>query len=97
MSIDELTKNIDFPQQVIKYWLAVLLNGKMVEISAGPNAEIDNQPLDHWEFHDLYFHSRSRMGRNSNLLITKYKIQYSIINPRSGSSGPDLGWVVYLK
>jgi SagB-type dehydrogenase family enzyme len=48
-------------------FLALLANARVVSACAenGHSAEDDSVPLRQWEFHDLLFHSRSRMGRHN--------------------------------
>jgi SagB-type dehydrogenase family enzyme len=49
-------------------FLALLVNAGVVSACAenGRSAEDDSVPLRQWEFHDLLFHSRSRMGRHNS-------------------------------
>jgi hypothetical protein len=56
----------DFDAATIAAFIALLANGKAVYACAenGRIAEDDSVPLRQWEFHDLLFHSRSRLGRH---------------------------------
>lgn len=56
----------DFDAATIAAFIALLANGKAVSACAenGRIAEDDSVPLRQWEFHDLLFHSRSRLGRH---------------------------------
>src|SRR5262249_36383875 len=41
-------------------------------------AEDDNLPLAQWEFHDLLFHARSRLGRHANPFGGTYRFKGTI-------------------
>lgn len=67
-SIDKITGHFpDISKQSFKQFLMLLLHAGMVE-KVGDDArppEERNEILQQWEFHDLLFHSRSRMGRHN--------------------------------
>jgi oxazoline/thiazoline dehydrogenase len=57
----------DLDEAATATFLALLVNACVVSVCTedGRSAEDDNVPLRQWEFHDLLFHSRSRMGRHN--------------------------------
>ena len=58
-----------------KMFLSFLLSAKMVsEVQEdGKVLEEQSNTLAQWEFHDLLFHSRSRIGRHSNTVGKSYR------------------------
>jgi len=57
----------DCDEAAVAAFIAVLANAKAASACAdnGGIAEDDSVPLRQWEFHDLLFHSRSRLGRHN--------------------------------
>lgn len=57
----------DFDQATVAAFIGLLANAKAVSACTGNGriAEDDSVPLRQWEFHDLLFHSRSRLGRHN--------------------------------
>ena len=57
----------DFDETTVVAFIGLLANAKAVFACAenGRIAEDDSAPLRQWEFHDLLFHSRSRLGRHN--------------------------------
>ncbi len=55
----------EFDESTIAAFIALLANAKAASacVDNGRIAEDDSVPLRQWEFHDLLFHSRSRLGR----------------------------------
>lgn len=73
---DQISNQIPgISEEISKLFLQLLLNAKMIwEIEKdGKIPEIENQNLCQWEFHDLLFHTRSRVGRNLNPLTLSYR------------------------
>lgn len=60
-------KNKDIQGDKVAGLLMLLLDMKALSAvnEAGFPVEDDDSVLQQWEFHDLYFHSRSRMGRHN--------------------------------
>lgn len=69
----------------------------------GPDAPAEAQALREWEFHDLFFHSRSRQGRHSNPYGATYRFAdrrapLPAVKPTPEGchvelSRPDLSWL----
>jgi oxazoline/thiazoline dehydrogenase len=57
----------DFDETTVAAFIALLANAKAASACAenGRIAEDDSVALRQWEFHDLLFHSRSRLGRHN--------------------------------
>lgn len=57
----------DFDEATVAAFIALLANAKAASACAenGRIAEDDSVALRQWEFHDLLFHSRSRLGRHN--------------------------------
>ena len=57
----------DFDEATVAAFIALLANAMAASACAenGRIAEDDSVPLRQWEFHDLLFHSRSRLGRHN--------------------------------
>jgi oxazoline/thiazoline dehydrogenase len=57
----------DFDETTVVAFIGLLANAKAVFACAenGRIAEDDSAPLRQWEFHDLLFHSRGRLGRHN--------------------------------
>lgn len=60
--------------------LALLVMGNFVSptTSEGRLSEDDDEALMHWDFHDLLFHSRSRVGRHNNMLGGTFRFLHRI-------------------
>jgi SagB-type dehydrogenase family enzyme len=65
-SVADLAAGRDLDQATPAAFLALLVNAGGVSACDGDgrSAEDDSVPLRQWEFHDLLFHSRSRLGRH---------------------------------
>nr|WP_287274450.1 MULTISPECIES: hypothetical protein [unclassified Okeania] len=50
----------DITEEIAQKFLALLMATQML------SPETEPTPLMYWEFHDLLFHSRSRLGRHNN-------------------------------
>lgn len=82
-STDELLVKIPtLSGDSINLFIQLLLDTKMIcEVGTdGKISEIEDEALSQWEFHDLLFHTRSRVGRNINPLTLKYRF-LGQINP----------------
>lgn len=66
-TVQELAEALS-SEALSKHVLTVLLNAQVLtEVTKDGKTAEDSQPaLAQWEVHDLYFHSRSRMGRHNN-------------------------------
>ncbi|MFB2919616.1 MULTISPECIES: SagB family peptide dehydrogenase [Aerosakkonema] len=62
----EISGNIPgLPEEITQIFLGILLSNKAIlELEAYCQNQEENEALNHWEFHDLLFHSRSRTGRH---------------------------------
>ncbi len=60
--------------------LALLIMGNFASLTTneGHLSEEDDETLMHWDFHDLLFHSRSRIGRHNNMLGGTYRFLHRI-------------------
>lgn len=60
--------------------LALLVMGNFVSptTSEGRLSEDDDEAFMHWDFHDLLFHSRSRIGRHNNMLGGTFRFLHRI-------------------
>jgi SagB-type dehydrogenase family enzyme len=67
-AVELATAMHQFDESTVAAFLALLANAKAVSACAenGRLAEDDNVALRQWEFHDLLFHSRSRLGRQND-------------------------------
>lgn len=54
----------DLSERVVRELLILLTSGKFLVTSDARFAETNHFDQNHWEFHDLLFHSRSRLGRH---------------------------------
>ena len=75
--IDQVLDSVDVcARPVIHRFLAALEEADLLtSIDAGGKAEEETNALGHWEFHDLLFHSRSRLGRNPAPLGGTYRLK----------------------
>jgi len=67
--VEELGKHMDgLPAAAVEQLLTLLINARMLSgvNDAGRPVEDENPSLRSWEFHDLLFHSRSRIGRHDH-------------------------------
>jgi oxazoline/thiazoline dehydrogenase len=65
--VQHLSEHVSsLPPETISLLMALFLNAQMLtELNeAGKSLEDENSSLRSWEFHDLLFHSRSRIGRH---------------------------------
>ena len=57
---------LDLPQDIITTFLSWLLGEKFLTVTDAENGTLEEEPsLQLWEFHDLLFHARSRLGRHN--------------------------------
>lgn len=54
----------DLPLEIIAALLELLVSGQMIEPISASGEPQAPAGLEYWEFHDLVFHSRSRLGRH---------------------------------
>ena len=55
------------PKKTIELFLIMLINTGFVSVhSTDQPYPGENETLAQWEFHDLLFHARSRLGRHAN-------------------------------
>ncbi|TMJ02012.1 MAG: SagB/ThcOx family dehydrogenase [Alphaproteobacteria bacterium] len=68
MSAADLAAQMLLPDAATaQVFLALLANARALVAASGEQAEVEEKaPVGWWEFHDLLFHSRSRLGRHSN-------------------------------
>jgi SagB-type dehydrogenase family enzyme len=84
-SPDELAAaSADLPAEAVLETLRLLLGaGALTTVDAsGAAAEDGNERLVQWEFHDLLFHSRSRIGRHNNAVGGTFRHLGSIAPPQ---------------
>ncbi len=65
-TIGELGTHAPLPALTLHTFLELLLQGRFIESDMTGGAGSESVAQAHWEFHDLLFHSRSRLGRHSN-------------------------------
>jgi SagB-type dehydrogenase family enzyme len=58
-SLKELKKSFEFSEAVFQALLNILYSMQAIELAAE-----ENHCAEHWEFHDLVFHTRSRVGKH---------------------------------
>lgn len=77
LPLGELANQCDLDQDVVRALLSMLhCAGALCTIADdGLPDEEHQQALAHWDVHDLYFHSRSRMGRHANGWATTYRFK----------------------
>jgi SagB-type dehydrogenase family enzyme len=65
------------PEQVAADFLTLVVNGSMLTPvdQHGCPEEDAGETLPQWDFHDLQFHSRSRLGRHANPFGAQYRFQ----------------------
>ncbi|NLG48752.1 MAG: SagB/ThcOx family dehydrogenase [Chloroflexi bacterium] len=73
-------QHTELPATAITGIVNLLLNAQALsEVDAeGKSAEEANSTLAQWEFHDLLFHSRSRLGRHNNPFGKTYSFEEKI-------------------
>lgn len=73
----ELAHRCGIGQDEVRAFLAMLLCAGAICTIAGDGQpdEEHQQALAHWDVHDLYFHSRTRMGRHANGWATTYRFK----------------------
>ncbi|MBD2511829.1 SagB family peptide dehydrogenase [Nostoc muscorum FACHB-395] len=74
--------------ELAEAYLNLLLNAQII-IEATPNSTLEHSALVQWEFHDLLFHSRSRLGRHANPYGGTYRFidkiePLPVVKPKSG-------------
>ncbi len=74
-TLDELADKCGLPLELAEAFLNMLAEAKALTAPGREGAgEEDLDPaLSHWELHDLYFHTRSQMGRHNNGWATTYR------------------------
>lgn len=71
----------DLPAGVVSLFLEMLVGaGFASKTESGRDGLAENDALTQWEFHDLLFHARSRLGRHANSYGGTYRF-YSRIKP----------------
>jgi SagB-type dehydrogenase family enzyme len=55
--------------------LSVLVAEGFATASASAGEVAETESLQHWEFHDLWFHSRSRRGRTGNIVGASFRFR----------------------
>jgi SagB-type dehydrogenase family enzyme len=82
--LEELASRVaDMPAEAAERLLTLLLNsGMLTELSnEETSVEDENSSLRSWEFHDLLFHSRSRIGRHDSPAGGTYRLVGQIDPP----------------
>jgi SagB-type dehydrogenase family enzyme len=67
----------EITEEIAQHFISLLLVTKMLQVEA------ENSHLMQWEFHDLLFHSRSRVGRHNNLVGETFRF-FGKIEPLTG-------------
>ena len=73
----ELAEKTDMEAAEVRAFLSMLRCAKAIcgVADDGQPDEEHERALAHWDVHDLYFHSRSRMGRHANGWATTYRFK----------------------
>ena len=89
--IPGLSQRTGVPEEHLRLLIALLGQAGIVGPADAPGSGEDGGPLRQWEFHDLYFHSRSRVGRHSNAYGGTYPYDSKEVPPppavKIGTSG----------
>jgi len=65
--------------EFVQAYLNLLLNAQvLIEATSGSESENNHSALVQWEFHDLLFHGRSRLGRHANPYGGTYRFRGKI-------------------
>ncbi|WP_186447687.1 SagB/ThcOx family dehydrogenase [Sinorhizobium medicae] len=66
----------EIPTLCILTLMSLMLANGFVTMTGSPPGDADQTlPLQHWEFHDLYFHTRSRRGRHNNAMGASFRFR----------------------
>jgi oxazoline/thiazoline dehydrogenase len=65
-------------ETAVQAFLGILLSAEMLEEVTESAAPAESEALAQWEFHDLLFHARSRIGRHSNPAGKSYRFKDKI-------------------
>lgn len=69
----------ELPEEVVRHIVKLLLNASfLTAIAEDGTAQEETTILRQWEFHDLLFHTRSRLGRHQNPFGGTYRFLDSI-------------------
>jgi protein-L-isoaspartate(D-aspartate) O-methyltransferase len=97
--LDELCAQVDVPAGSVQLLMTLMLNACMLtEVrDTGKTSEDENISLRSWEFHDLLFHSRSRLGRHDEQLGSTFRFAGELDPPVAvkPTVGPADGIVLY--
>lgn len=63
-TVPSLAHSLAVPEAEVSYLVGHLAGAGMVDLELPDGFAEEQVPLNHWEFHDLLFHSRSRLGRH---------------------------------
>lgn len=66
------------PDTVILFLKMLVGAGFACEIKDGKVCPEENEALVQWDFHDLLFHARSRLGRHANLYGGTYRFHFQV-------------------
>lgn len=75
--------NPEFTENTLETLIAFCLHAKAIGFSdaSGEESQEESAPLQQWEFHDLLFHTKSRLGRHDNGFGGTFRF-LNIIEPR---------------
>ncbi|MEL6926907.1 MAG: hypothetical protein AAFO94_22905, partial [Bacteroidota bacterium] len=72
----ELQKQTGIDDDKLQLFLALLHACHFIDhFRENESGTQDATPLDHWSFHDLYFHSRTRLGRHNDPVGGNYRFK----------------------
>lgn len=76
-TVRELIDLCELPPELAEAFLNMLSEAKALTAPGknGAGAEDLDSVRSHWELHDLYFHTRSQMGRHNNGWATTYRFE----------------------
>ncbi len=91
------TLNPEFAENTLETLIAFCLSAKAIELADVQNGESvkESLPLQQWEFHDLLFHAKSRLGRHDNGFGGTFRFLNTIdprpaVKPAMNDDGIDL-------
>lgn len=70
----ELLESTGIDKGLLNSLLSILYHNKIIN-GCDPQESAAYSNLKQWEFHDLYYHSRSRLGRTNNPYGTQYRFE----------------------
>ena len=85
----------DISQETISMFVSLLLSGQAVSAVSDEEQSEQKQILAQWDFHDLLFHTRSRLGRHTNAYGGTYRF-LGRIEPLTAVKSPPSDEVVSL-